>query len=80
MPVSSASTLCLVGAPRAVVGGVSARLQELEREFLWSTWVQEARDLTWEEYPVVGLRPGHAYLPELLAWVGYPLVVKALAA
>lgn len=80
MPVSFASILCSVDGPRAVVGGVLARLQESERGFLWSTWVQEAHDSTWEECFVVGPRPRHAYRPELLVWVEYPLVVKALAA
>ena len=74
------SILGWIDGPREVVGEVWERLRGAERVFLRSTLVQEARDLTWEECFVVGPRPGHAYRPELLVLVEYPLVVKAPAA
>jgi hypothetical protein len=80
MPVSFGSTLYSVDEPRAVVGGVLARLQKAELVFQWSTLVQEALDLTWEECFVVDLRVGHACLPGLLVLDEYPWVAKALAA
>jgi len=72
MPVSFGSILYSVDEPKAAVGGVLAHRQKAEQVFPWLIWVQEALDLTLEEYFVVGLRVEHAYPPGLLVLGEYP--------
>lgn len=80
MLVLFVSILYSVDGPIVVVGVVWDRPRDVERVCLWSTWVQVAHDLTWEEYFVVVWRSWSPCLPERLAWAGCPWVAKALAA